>query len=133
MQVPARKGRTGVPIGGVWLVYVNGPKRWTTIRFDAFDGNNQLRTGAWNYQGRFSSDLRAAGDVADLYSPGDDPIRYPINPSTFVGLPWGGTNGARFGGHFRMVDGRQPHLSQGSCGMAPVYVQFHPRPFNPNP
>jgi hypothetical protein len=126
MQILARKGGTGIHIGGVWVVYVDGPRRWATLRFNAIDGNGNLHDGDWNYRGGFSR------DIADLYSNGNDPIRYGANPAAFIGLPWGSNNRAYFDGHFRMGHNPYPYLSQGSCGMAPVDVVFHPQPFNPN-
>lgn len=122
MQVLARRGATGVHIAGVWVVYLDGPRRFGTLQFSATDGNNADKNGAWNYNGNYSR-----YDIADLYSNGSDPIRYPgVSPSHYVGMAWGRIGTAKFEGQWRVANHAAPYSSQGTCGFRPVRVMFRP-------
>lgn len=121
MQILARRGATGVHIAGLWVVYNDGPKRFSTLQFSALDGNNASRNGAWNYSGNYNK------DIADLYSLGDNPSRYPgLSPTHYAGLAWGRIGTAQFIGQLRVADNPYPYLSEGSCGFFPVRVMFRP-------
>ena len=117
MQVLARRGGTGVHIGGVWVVFVQGSRRFGSMQFHAIDGANRLRDGAWNYYGGWSS------DIADLYSNGADPIRYGVTTTNFVGMTTTTSADPYFRGQFAMSNYPSPNL-RAECRMNPLSVVF---------
>lgn len=117
MQVLARRGATGVHIGGIWVVFLQGHKRFGSMGFTAIDANGREHREPWNYLGRFST------DIADLYSNGTDPIRYPLTPGNFAGLPTTSSRDPYFFGQFAMSDGAAPYL-QAQCRLIPLSVVF---------
>ena len=117
MQILARRGATGVHIGGVWVVFQDGSKRFGSMRFDAIDGAGRNRNGAWNSNGLWSA------DIADLYSNGSDPIRYGVTPSTFVGMTTASNRDPLFQGQFAMSNAPSPNL-RAECRLLPLSVVF---------
>lgn len=120
VQILARKGGTGVHIGGVWVVFHDGNRRFGVMKFDMKDGNGTTHNDNRNNRGWFSQ------DVADLYSNGSDPSRYGYTTSNFLGLAWGKNKTALMdNGYFNMANFPQPWLSGAStCNAFPLSVVF---------
>jgi hypothetical protein len=120
VQILARRGATGVLIGGVWVVYQAGQRRYGSLRFNWLDGNSRVYHDARNNNGGFTH------DIADLFNSADI-SRYGYTESSFQGLPWGRNNDALLMGQFNMANNTQPYLSGfGTCTMLPLTVVFLP-------
>src|ERR1700759_5135754 len=79
MQILARMGSTSVIIGGIWVVYMTGPRTYVRTQIQAVDGKGKSKDGPWDDGGGFHGDVAVRGGSGISRWAG-------VSPSAPVGL-----------------------------------------------